>query len=108
MRLQAGKDRYVFFSFPHIAIDSRGTVGNISRPGRPGPSAACGALKGAQGLLANGISANESEPGGDCASMWCTNQSIERLLHPNQQGSCFRDPHASEIHMQQPKLASAN
>ncbi|KAK9810578.1 hypothetical protein WJX73_001642 [Symbiochloris irregularis] len=60
---KAGKDRYVFFSFPHIAIDSRGTVGNISRPGRPGPSAACGALKGAQGLLANGISANESKPG---------------------------------------------
>jgi hypothetical protein len=39
-----GKERYVFFSFPHIAIDSDGKVGAISRPNRPGASAACGAL----------------------------------------------------------------
>lgn len=36
--------RYVFFSFPHIAVDSTGEVGRISRPGRPGVSCACGAL----------------------------------------------------------------
>lgn len=34
----------MFFSFPHIAIDSDGKVGAISRPNRPGASAACGAL----------------------------------------------------------------
>jgi hypothetical protein len=34
----------VFFSFPHIAIDSDGNVGTISRPNRPGDSSACGAL----------------------------------------------------------------
>ncbi len=39
-----GKERYVFFSFPHIAIDSDGKVGAVSRPNRPGASAACGAL----------------------------------------------------------------
>jgi hypothetical protein len=39
-----GKERYVFFSFPHIAIDSDGNVGTISRPNRPGDSSACGAL----------------------------------------------------------------
>lgn len=39
-----GKERYVFFSFPHIAIDSDGNVGAVSRPNRPGASAACGAL----------------------------------------------------------------
>lgn len=44
-----GKERYVFFSFPHIAIDSEGKVGAISRPGRAGPSSACGALIGALG-----------------------------------------------------------
>jgi len=38
------KERYVFFSMPHIAVDSIGEVGTISRPGRPGKSAACGAL----------------------------------------------------------------
>ncbi len=34
----------MFFSFPHIAIDSDGKVGAVSRPNRPGASAACGAL----------------------------------------------------------------
>jgi hypothetical protein len=34
----------VFFSFPHIAVDSDGKIGAISRPNRPGASAACGAL----------------------------------------------------------------
>ncbi|KAL6778576.1 LCIB1 [Auxenochlorella protothecoides x Auxenochlorella symbiontica] len=43
----SGKERYVFFSFPHISIDSRGRQGTISRPGRPGQSCACGALDGA-------------------------------------------------------------
>lgn len=42
--VENGKERYVFFSFPHIAIDSDGKVGAISRPNRPGASAACGAL----------------------------------------------------------------
>ena len=40
----SGKERYVFFSFPHIGIDSKGVVGNISRPGRAGMSCACGAV----------------------------------------------------------------
>lgn len=40
-----GKERYLFFSFPHIGIDAKGQVGNISRPGHPGASGACGALK---------------------------------------------------------------
>mgnify|MGYP001028191428 CR=1 FL=1 len=40
----SGKERYVFFSFPHIGIDSKGVVGNISRPGRSGMSCACGAV----------------------------------------------------------------
>ena len=40
-----GRERYVFFSFPHIAIDGEGHVGAIARPGRAGRSCACGALK---------------------------------------------------------------
>ncbi|KAF5838160.1 hypothetical protein DUNSADRAFT_3285 [Dunaliella salina] len=39
-----GKEQYVFFSFPHIAIDSANEIGKISRPNRPGSSSACGAL----------------------------------------------------------------
>lgn len=44
-----GKERYVFFSFPHIAISSEGKLGAISRPGRSGDSSACGALIAALG-----------------------------------------------------------
>ena len=39
-----GRERYVFFSFPHTAISATGDVGVISRPNRPGDSCACGAL----------------------------------------------------------------
>jgi hypothetical protein len=40
-----GRERYVFFSFPHIAIDALGQVGQIRRAGREGTSCACGALQ---------------------------------------------------------------
>jgi hypothetical protein len=43
--LQNGKEHYVFFAFPHIAINSAGEVGAIARPGRPNKSCACGALQ---------------------------------------------------------------
>jgi hypothetical protein len=41
---KTGREKYVFFSFPHIAVDDEGNVGSIYRPGREGASAACGAL----------------------------------------------------------------
>jgi len=54
----------VFFSFPHIAVDSEGKVGAISRPNRPGASAACGALiKTMLDLKEEGVDANCSTPG---------------------------------------------
>jgi len=46
-----GRERYVFFSFPHIAIDAAGHVGHISRPGRAQASHACGALLKVMGEL---------------------------------------------------------
>jgi len=56
---QAGKARYVFFSFPHIAITSTGTVGTVGRPGQDQPNFACGALIAALGQLkAEGIEDN--------------------------------------------------
>jgi hypothetical protein len=48
---ESGRERYVFFSFPHIAIDAAGHVGHISRPGRPDASHACGALLKVMGEL---------------------------------------------------------
>lgn len=50
----SGKERYVFFSMPHISVDSSGKVGDISRPGRGGSSCACGALIACLGMLHSG------------------------------------------------------
>ena len=40
----SGKERYVFFAMPHIAVDSAGKAGDCIRAGRAGCSHACGAL----------------------------------------------------------------
>jgi hypothetical protein len=39
-----GKERYVFFALPHIAIGARGQLGVCTRTGRTETSNACGAL----------------------------------------------------------------
>ena len=39
-----GRERYVFFAMPHIAVDSSGRAGDCIRAGRAGCSHACGAL----------------------------------------------------------------
>lgn len=60
----SGKERYVFFSFPHISIDASGDMGTISRPGRPGSSCACGALnKALVDIKTDGLSTNCKIPG---------------------------------------------
>ncbi|PRW33647.1 low-CO2 inducible [Chlorella sorokiniana] len=59
-----GKERYVFFSFPHISINASGEVGPMSRPGRPGQSCACGALiKSWNEIRAEGLTCNCKIPG---------------------------------------------
>lgn len=40
----AGRERYVFYALPHIAIDREGDIGKCERAGRHGESHACGAL----------------------------------------------------------------
>lgn len=40
----AGRERYVFFAFPHIALGMLGEPGVCNRRGQVGPSGACGAL----------------------------------------------------------------
>ena len=63
-----GRERYIFFSFPHIAIDAKGTVGHISRPGRPGVSCACGAVAKALGdIKRDGLVSSCKPPGGESA-----------------------------------------
>lgn len=61
---EAGKQRYVFFSFPHIAINSKGEIGALSRPGQDATSSACGALIAALGQFkAEGLEKHVLEPG---------------------------------------------
>jgi hypothetical protein len=49
-----GKERYVFFALPHIAIDSKGCIGVCKREGREAESTACGALHAFQREMAGG------------------------------------------------------
>lgn len=49
-----GKERYVFYSLPHIAIDADGRIGVCKRVGRQGESTACGALVAFQKELSEG------------------------------------------------------
>jgi len=59
-----GKEHYVFFAFPHIAINSAGEVGAITRPGRPNKSCACGAMAKCLGeFKAEGFDCNCKVPG---------------------------------------------
>jgi len=55
---QSGKERYVFWAAPHIAYGVQHVAGRVYRPGRDGPSSACGALIALQGELDAGKSLN--------------------------------------------------
>jgi len=39
-----GRQRFIFFAFPHIGISEKGILGEVERPGHATPSTACGAL----------------------------------------------------------------
>lgn len=39
-----GRRAFVLFGLTHVGVDEAGTVGNVQRPGVPGPSGTCGAL----------------------------------------------------------------
>lgn len=52
--IEGGKERYVFYALPHIAIDSEGHLGTCRRTGREGKSVACGALDAFQKEMSGG------------------------------------------------------
>lgn len=49
-----GRERYVFYAMPHVAIGPDGEAGVVDRAGRTGPSTACGALLALLGEIQNG------------------------------------------------------
>ncbi|MFN3197703.1 MAG: hypothetical protein ACE366_04705 [Bradymonadia bacterium] len=56
------RERYLYFALPHIAIGPSGTVGECTRPGRPGKSSACGALAAFHAELTSGTLDLEPDP----------------------------------------------
>lgn len=61
-----GKERYVYFAFPHIAIDEQGIPGNCRRSGRQAMSQACGALlkileESSQGIISLDLDQDDLE-----------------------------------------------
>lgn len=51
--IEGGRERYVYYALPHIAIDAQGEFGVYHRPGRRDASHACGALVAFQHELAS-------------------------------------------------------
>lgn len=49
-----GRERYIYYVLPHIAVSSDGRIGSLQRPGIDAPSTACGALLAFQAELARG------------------------------------------------------
>ena len=49
-----GRERYVFYALPHVAIGAEGQIGMCKRTGREGESTACGALNAFQREMAGG------------------------------------------------------
>ncbi|MEZ4433677.1 MAG: hypothetical protein R3F65_14820 [bacterium] len=43
--IEGGRERYVYYAMPHIALGAQGEIGVCRRPGRSEPSKACGALE---------------------------------------------------------------
>jgi hypothetical protein len=60
--LVGGRERYVFFVLPHIALGEGGEPGLSKRPGRPEPALACGALAALESELVQGPLRLELEP----------------------------------------------
>jgi len=57
-----GRERFVHFAMAHIAIDAEGEIGVCNRPGRPGPSGACGALMAMRQEMLDGCVHPEPDP----------------------------------------------
>jgi len=57
-----GRERYVFFAAPHIAIGAGGEPGLCERVHRNGPSSACGALVALLGEIQNGQLGSTDDP----------------------------------------------
>ena len=60
--IEGGRERYVYYALPHIAISAQGEFGIYYRPGRKKASHACGALVAFHHELASGSLRLELDP----------------------------------------------
>lgn len=60
--IRNGREKYIFFAMPHIAVNEDGVVGSMRRPGRAKQSTACGALIAIQGMAKMGTPKNYADP----------------------------------------------
>jgi len=60
-----GKERYIFFSFPHISIGAAGNIGAAGQQGQAGSSGGCDVLEAALiDMKRQGLSVSCTQPGG--------------------------------------------
>lgn len=78
-----GKERYVFYSMPHIAICADGKVGVCYRTGRHGESTACGVLALFQKEISSGFGVRDLELNNDDIEMSLIKMRLLRELPPN-------------------------
>lgn len=57
-----GRQKFVFFAFPHIGISDKGTLGEVERPGHEKPTTACGAIVQLRKELESGFINLETDP----------------------------------------------
>jgi len=60
--VEGGRERYVYFAMPHIGVGPAGELGVCHRPGRSGPSSACGALLALQDDIEKGRTDTKIDP----------------------------------------------
>ena len=60
--VERGRERYVYIAMPHIGVGPAGELGLCHRPGRAGPSSACGALVALLDELENGRVDTQIDP----------------------------------------------
>jgi hypothetical protein len=91
--VDGGRERYLYAAMPHIGIGPGGELGVCHRPGRPGPSSACGALVAFLGELERGHVDTEMDP--DDVEQGLLKARLVSRLHPGTTPSLLELTHVA-------------
>ena len=95
-----GRERYVYFAMPHIAIDQYGAIGVCYRSGRPGSSGACGALIAFRQEMLDGDLSLEFDLD-DIEQSLLKHRLFRKAIHP-QASLSNHGPHCEEYSLPEP------